>query len=98
MTESDIPLAVRCERSADRWLCLVTVGDDAAATTHEVEVTAADLERLAPGAAPERLVAASFTFLLDREPRESILRRFGLPTIGRYFPEYEAEIRKTPRL
>ena len=31
-------------------------------------------------------------FLLAREPRESILGRFDLPLIGRYFPEYEREI------
>ena len=35
---------------------------------------------------------AAFDFLLTREPRESILRRFDLPVIGRYFPEWEAEV------
>ena len=33
-----------------------------------------------------------FDFLLTREPRESILRRFDLPVIGRYFPDWEAEV------
>jgi hypothetical protein len=33
-------------------------------------------------------VEASFEFMLEREPRESILREFDLPLIGRYFPEY----------
>jgi hypothetical protein len=45
-------------------------------------------------AAPEELVRRSFEFLLAREPKESILRRFDLPVIGRYFPEYEAEMTK----
>ena len=36
----------------------------------------------------------SFEFLLEREPKESILRQFDLPLIGRYFPEYEREIKK----
>lgn len=64
-----------------------------ARTTHEVTVTGSDLNRLAPGAAdPEDLVRRSFAFLLAREPGESILRRFDLPAIGRYFPEYEREI------
>ena len=36
----------------------------------------------------------SFEFLLEREAKESILSRFDLPLIGRYFPEYEKEIRK----
>jgi len=35
------------------------------------------------------LLRLSFEFLLDREPKESILRRFELPVIARYFPEYE---------
>jgi hypothetical protein len=49
---------------------------------------------LAPADAdPTRLVRESFEFLLAREPRESILRSFELPVIGRYFPEWETEIR-----
>ncbi len=46
----------------------------------------------APGPARlpvERLVEASFAFLLEREPRESILGTFDLSAISRYFPEYE---------
>ena len=41
----------------------------------------------------EPLLHHSFEFLLEREPKESILRRFDLPLIGHYFPEYEREIR-----
>lgn len=40
------------------------------------------------------LVQTSFEFLLEREAKESILRTFELPVIGRYFPEYEAQIKK----
>ena len=86
---------VRCELATGGWTCRVTVGEDAGRTTHEVGVTATELERLDPGAAdPTDLVRRSFAFLLAREPRESILRRFDLPVIGRYFPEYEREIRR----
>ena len=92
MTDAAAHVDVRCHRSGGGWLCRVTVGDDPAATTHEVEVTDEDLSRLGPDAGVERLVEASFRFLLEREPRESILRRFALPVIARYFPEYEAEI------
>ena len=46
------------------------------------------------GEPPEDLVRRSFVFLLAREPKESILGRFDLPLIGRYFPEYEREIRR----
>ena len=36
----------------------------------------------------------SFAFLLEREPASSILGQFELTVIGRYFPEYEQEIRR----
>jgi hypothetical protein len=39
-------------------------------------------------------VRASFRFLLDREPATSILARFSLDVISRYFPEYRREIGK----
>jgi hypothetical protein len=87
------PVRVECRQGDGDWSCAVTVGDDAAATRHEVTVTAADLARLARDASePTQLVRASFEFLLEREPRESILRSFELPLIGRYFPEYPDEI------
>ncbi len=41
---------------------------------------------------PERYREAAFWFLLDREPKESILRRFDVTAISRYFPEFEREM------
>jgi hypothetical protein len=88
-------LAVACRATADGFECVVTVGTDAAATRHQVAVSRATLARLAPAdEQPERLVEASFRFLLEREPRESILQRFDLPVIARYFPGYEADVRR----
>ncbi|MGH2840053.1 MAG: hypothetical protein ACRDKY_04420 [Solirubrobacteraceae bacterium] len=40
----------------------------------------------------ERVVRASFEFLLEREPASSILPEFSLDVIGRYFPEYDDEL------
>ena len=57
-------------------------------TTYEVTVRPEDVARYAPGATPERLLEASFEFLLEREPASSILPQFALPVIERYFPEY----------
>jgi len=89
------PLRVDCRRTEVGWSCGVTVGDDARATEHEVAVTDGVLARLAPADGdPTRLVRESFEFLLAREPRESILRSFELPVIGRYFPEWETELRR----
>lgn len=89
------PVSVVCRLTPDGFSCDVRVGSDPEATRHEVSVSQADLARLAPGHYdPEELVSASFAFLLQREPRESILRRFELPLIERYFPGYEAQIRR----
>lgn len=90
------PLDVLCRPTPDGFVCEVAVGRDPGATRHSVTVRRADLERLAPGHYdPERLVSASFDFLLAREPREAILRSFDLPVIERYFPGYEATMRRT---
>lgn len=42
----------------------------------------------------EKLIKKSFEFLLEREPKESILPRFNLRIINQYFPEFEKEMRK----
>jgi hypothetical protein len=63
-------------------------------TMHDVTVTPEDVARYAPQATPERLLEASFEFLLEREPASSILSRFALPVIERYFPEYPRVIRE----
>ena len=39
------------------------------------------------------LVTKSFEFLLEREPKEFILKSFDLRIIGKYFPEYEAVLK-----
>jgi hypothetical protein len=71
----------------------VRVVEGASETTHHVALKAEDCHRLGAGkTGPEELVRRSFEFLLEREPKESILARFDLPVIARYFPEYESEI------
>jgi hypothetical protein len=86
-------IEVACDRVGDGWTCRVTVADATGRGEHRVGVRDADLGRLAPGdAGPEDLVRRSFEFMLEREPRTSILSTFELPLIGRYFPEYEAQI------
>lgn len=65
---------------------------DGGSSTHLVTVAPSDLERLAEGRSVEALLEASFRFLLDREPKESIMGRFDLSVISRYFPDYESTI------
>jgi len=62
-------------------------------TEHTVTVTKADRERFGPQSTVEDLVTRSFEFLLEREPPTSILRKFALPDIERYFPDYPTAIR-----
>ena len=63
-------------------------------TTHRVQVSPSDLDRLGNGRSAEDLLRASFEFLLEREPNTAILSSFPLPLISRYFPEYEVDIQK----
>ena len=87
---------VACQSSADGWTCDVTVADDDSRSRHMVRVHRADLARLDPAAVdPSDLVRRSFAFLHRHEPQESILASFDLPLIGRYFPEFETEIRRS---
>ena len=84
------------EESPTGWVFEVDVSEPGSQTVHRVTLSKTDYERLAEGKAPpETLLERSFEFLLQREPKESILRRFDLTKIGFYFPEYEREIRRS---
>ena len=62
-------------------------------THHHVTLTRDSCKRLTMDAhTPEHCVKAAFQFLLDREPKESILRHFDVMVISRYFPEFEREL------
>jgi hypothetical protein len=67
----------------------VTVRDGKGETRHWVTLSLTDRARLGAQATEEELVEAAFRFLLDREPKESILSRFDVSAISRYFPEFE---------
>jgi hypothetical protein len=71
------------------------VGEGSGSTTHRVLVPLSDVDDLQPGATdPTGLVEASFAFLLEREPKTSILPEFDLGMIERYFPGYRTVIRE----
>ncbi len=73
----------------------VTVTEGGSRTNHSVSLKAAYYEKLTGRKIPEEmLIEQSFRFLIEREPKESILREFDLSVISRYFPNYESEIRK----
>jgi len=89
-------IEVACAAAGDSWACTVRVREDGSTTEHEVTLRPADaLAHSVQGVDDaERLVHATFNFLLEREPKESILRAFDLDVVRRYFPEYEREIRR----
>jgi len=64
-------------------------------TRHRVTVDEVDYQRLTGGkVSREKLLEASFEFLLEREPNTSILPTFDLMLISQYFPEYDNEIKQ----
>ncbi len=71
----------------------VIVREGKGETRHHVTMSRETCERLTVGKhTPERCLEAAFRFLLDREPKESILGRFDVTVISRYFPEFEREL------
>ena len=71
----------------------VEVHEGASSTSHTVTASPDDLQRYGGDVQPETLIEKSFEFLLEREPKESILRAFDLPVIEKYFPDFPKNIR-----
>jgi len=93
MKVSELGPSVDCEARDGGWHCSVVVDGN----EHSVQVDRATLDDLAPGRSPDDLVRASFTFLLERESPESIMRSFELPIIARFFADYPDEMRRRLR-
>jgi hypothetical protein len=86
-------IQVRLTGEGDPFTFDVVVSEGKDETRHHVTMSRETGERLAAGKhTPERCLEAAFRFLLDREPKESILRRFDVTEISRYFPEFEREM------
>ncbi len=68
----------------------VVVRDRLGQSRHRVTIDPDEIQRWAKlGADPSRCVEAAMRFLLDREPKESILSAFDMSVIRRYFPEFD---------
>jgi hypothetical protein len=78
----------------------VTISEGSTKSSHRVTLKQTDYQRLTAGKVGQRdLIARSFEFLLEHEPKESILTEFDLLEISRYFPSFERELQhrlKTP--
>ena len=68
----------------------VIVRDTRGESRHRVTMEANEAQRWAKlGAEPSRCVEAVMRFLLDREPKESILGAFDTNVVRRYFPGFD---------
>lgn len=83
------------DSNIDEMVFDVEVSEDGTHSEHRVTLSREYYERLTKGTilAP-RLVEVSFHFLLEREPKESILSDFNLNVINRYFADYEKNIER----
>jgi hypothetical protein len=87
-------IMVRQTGSGDPMEFEVEVRDGGGQTRHRVTMSQATFEKVSGASAPEALIRAAFAFLLDRESKESILARFDVTVISRYFPEFERDIHR----
>jgi hypothetical protein len=86
-------IEIRRARDGDPLEFEVVVREGKGESRHHVTMTKGTCVRLTQSAhTPERCLEAAFRFLLDREPKESILRRFDVTVISQYFPEFEQEL------
>jgi len=89
-----MPAKIEIEKIGD-FEFRVRIIEEGSESKHRVTIKQNDYARLTGGKiGPEELLRKSFEFLLEREPKESILSRFDLSVISRYFPEYEREIKR----
>jgi len=86
-------IRIEADLAADPMVFQVTVTGDGAETHHHVTLSREALTDIfGPACPPVKGVEAAFRFLLDREPKESILPNFDITLISRYFPEFRTEI------
>ena len=71
----------------------VTVEESGSSSTHTVTLDDKYHKKLTGGViSKEDLIKKSFEFLLERESKESIMSKFDLTIINKFFPEYESFI------
>lgn len=65
-------------------------------TRHVVTMKTSEYERISgKKVSPNELVRRAFEFLLARERKEEILRKFDLTIIGQYFAEFEQAMKRS---
>jgi hypothetical protein len=73
----------------------VAVDEGGSRSTHQVTLARRDHRELGVETeSPEQFVRRCFEWLLEREPKESILSRFDIREISQYFPRFREDMRK----
>ena len=71
----------------------VTVTEAGSTSRHAVTVQRKDFDEQGDRFSdPEQFVGRCMEYLLEREPKESILARFDIRDIGTYFPEFNRDV------
>ena len=79
----------------DGWTFLVELGHGEGLIEYLVDVDKEFWTRLTNRRMePADLVTFTFKFLLDKEPKERILRRFNIADVAGHFPAFENDIRR----
>lgn len=85
-------IVVKQTATGDPMEFRVIVKEGNGQTQHEVTMGQATYQRLTKAkVSPSACIEAAFNFLLEREPKESILSRFDITVIATYFPSFEQD-------
>jgi hypothetical protein len=75
-----------------KYVLDASVAEEGSTLSFKVTLDKEDYDSLSKGRTPENLIKESFQFLLERESKEMILRKFNVKVISQYFPEFKKEI------
>jgi hypothetical protein len=87
-------IQVRTQPSNLGWHFKVVIQEDSTYSEHLVSMDKDFYSRLSTTAEPEKVVKTCFTFLLEKEPVNQIMKEFDVAVIERYFPEFMRELEK----
>jgi len=87
-------ISVDLSENPNGWIAKVTVEERKSSSNHTVELENSYYQLISSEGkyTPQQVIETAFEFLLAREPKESILSRFDLPIISRYFNSFENEL------
>ena len=88
----DIKIKTRASNMG--WHFSVTVTDQKGESFYNVTMDKDFVTRIGSNFHPEKVVEKSFEFLLEREPKESILQEFDITVISHYYPNFISELGK----